>query len=118
MARKQSNFSETFRNPPAAYRGKPFWAWNGKLAPDELRRQVRIWPPYELDVTDYLSGKGDELEITVLGNRRNSHGPLHQARRGDSIGPASFTQFERNWQEEYDLVRSGLLKPPAFVIKQ
>jgi hypothetical protein len=42
MPRKQSSFSETFSNPPALYRGKPFWAWNGQLDPDELRRQVRI----------------------------------------------------------------------------
>lgn len=25
-----------------AYRAKPFWAWNGKLDPAELRRQIRI----------------------------------------------------------------------------
>lgn len=31
-----------FANPGSAYRGKPFWAWNGRLAPEELRRQVRI----------------------------------------------------------------------------
>ena len=31
-----------FAQPPAAYRGKPFWAWNGKLEPEELRRQVRL----------------------------------------------------------------------------
>ena len=30
-----------FRNPSALYRGKPFWAWNGRLDPEELRRQVR-----------------------------------------------------------------------------
>ena len=24
------------------YRAEPFWAWNGKLDPDELRRQIRI----------------------------------------------------------------------------
>ncbi len=30
-----------FAAPGAAYRGKPFWAWNGKLEPDELRRQIR-----------------------------------------------------------------------------
>ena len=33
---------KTFASPPSAYRGKPFWAWNGKLAPDELRRQIRL----------------------------------------------------------------------------
>ncbi len=31
-----------FANPPSKYRGKPFWAWNAKLDPEELRRQVRI----------------------------------------------------------------------------
>ncbi|MBN1555050.1 MAG: hypothetical protein JXA11_09905 [Phycisphaerae bacterium] len=34
--------SREFTNPGSQYRGKPFWAWNGKLEPDELRRQVRI----------------------------------------------------------------------------
>ncbi|HID95746.1 MAG TPA: hypothetical protein EYP53_06790, partial [Candidatus Latescibacteria bacterium] len=33
---------ELFSSPPSAYRGKPFWAWNGLLAEDELRRQIRI----------------------------------------------------------------------------
>ena len=31
-----------FRAPGSEYRGAPFWAWNGRLEPDELRRQVRI----------------------------------------------------------------------------
>ena len=25
-----------FKNPPAAYRGKPFWCWNGQLEGEEL----------------------------------------------------------------------------------
>ena len=37
------SFSEDFANPPAAFRGKPFWSWNGLLDRDELRRQVRIF---------------------------------------------------------------------------
>ena len=28
-------------NPPAQYRPAPFWSWNDKLDPEELRRQVR-----------------------------------------------------------------------------
>ena len=28
-------------NPPAEYRPVPFWSWNDKLDPEELRRQVR-----------------------------------------------------------------------------
>ncbi|MCK4591212.1 MAG: hypothetical protein KAT86_05615, partial [Candidatus Latescibacteria bacterium] len=37
------NLQEVFLSPPSAYRGKPFWAWNGLLAEDELRRQIRIF---------------------------------------------------------------------------
>jgi len=32
----------TFKRPGSEFRGAPFWAWNGKLEPDELRRQVRV----------------------------------------------------------------------------
>ena len=31
-----------FRNPGVAYRGKPFWSWNGVLEEGELRRQVDV----------------------------------------------------------------------------
>ena len=31
-----------FQNPPAEYRGKPFWAWNGRLEEEELLRQIDI----------------------------------------------------------------------------
>ncbi len=39
MNRKQI---ESFNNPGNEYRGAPFWAWNGKLEPQELRRQIQI----------------------------------------------------------------------------
>jgi hypothetical protein len=31
-----------FAFPGAAWRGKPFWGWNGQLEPEELRRQIRV----------------------------------------------------------------------------
>ena len=34
---------DAFLHPPSQYRGKPFWAWNGRLSEDELRRQIRIF---------------------------------------------------------------------------
>ncbi len=34
---------KNFENPSSAFRGKPFWAWNDKLEPEELRRQMRIF---------------------------------------------------------------------------
>ena len=33
---------ELFRNPGAAWRGKPFWSWNGELREDEVRRQINV----------------------------------------------------------------------------
>lgn len=33
---------KTFQSPRACFRGKPFWSWNGRLEPGELRRQIRI----------------------------------------------------------------------------
>jgi hypothetical protein len=32
---------EEFQLPSAPFRGKPFWAWNGRLDEEELRRQIR-----------------------------------------------------------------------------
>lgn len=31
-----------FTSPPAFYRGKPFWSWNGRLEKEELLRQVHV----------------------------------------------------------------------------
>jgi len=35
-------FLQEFKRPGSAYRGAPFWAWNGKLDPEELRKQIRL----------------------------------------------------------------------------
>ena len=32
---------DEFENPGSEWRGAPFWSWNGRLDPEELRRQVR-----------------------------------------------------------------------------
>jgi hypothetical protein len=37
-----SELYQLFSSPDARYRGKPFWAWNGKLEKDELLRQVHV----------------------------------------------------------------------------
>ena len=36
------NTEISFREPGAAFRGKPFWSWNGELNRDELLRQVEV----------------------------------------------------------------------------
>jgi len=37
-----NKITEVFKNPPCEFRGAPFWAWNGKMEPEELRRQIRL----------------------------------------------------------------------------
>lgn len=31
---------DLFRDPPAQFRGVPFWSWNGKLEPEQIRNQI------------------------------------------------------------------------------
>lgn len=38
LGEMMKNFSE----PTSEYRAKPFWAWNGKMQPEEVRRQIRV----------------------------------------------------------------------------
>jgi len=71
---------ELFRNPPSAYRGKPFWAWNGRLAEGELRRQIRIFRKMGLGgafmhsrvglATEYLSGEWFDLVRACIDESR------------------------------------------------
>ena len=39
---KMQELFEQFQNPGAAWRGKPFWSWNGELEKDELIRQSHV----------------------------------------------------------------------------
>ncbi|MCL5271550.1 MAG: hypothetical protein M1457_13585, partial [bacterium] len=66
----QELFKE-FTNPSAAWRGKPFWSWNGKLEKDELIRQIHVMKQMGLGgyfmhsrtglITEYLGGEWFEL---------------------------------------------------------
>ncbi len=38
----KSSLERSFVSPSSLYRGKPFWAWNGKLEEREVRRQIRV----------------------------------------------------------------------------
>ena len=33
---------EQLDHPSSEYRGAPFWSWNGRLDPEELRKQIRV----------------------------------------------------------------------------
>ena len=68
---------QEFVSPSAKYRGKPFWAWNGWLDPDELRWQIRIMHEMGLGgffmhsrvglATEYLSQEWFECVRACIG---------------------------------------------------
>ena len=38
---KKHPLIQELKNVPAKYASVPFWSWNDKLSPEELRRQIR-----------------------------------------------------------------------------
>jgi len=79
------------------------------------------WPPYELDLTAWLAGAGEAIEIglEVFGSRRNAFGPLHLADPNPPwTGPAEFVSKGEAWREAYQLKPCGLMRPPALVYRQ
>jgi hypothetical protein len=38
----RDDWEQDFSAPGSWFRGQPFWAWNGDLEPEELRRQIRL----------------------------------------------------------------------------
>jgi hypothetical protein len=42
VAVKANAVEREFESPGSWFRGQPFWAWNGALEPEELRRQIRL----------------------------------------------------------------------------
>lgn len=43
MVKKKNIDFEQLKNPSAEYRGKPFWAWNGKIEKSEVKRQIEAF---------------------------------------------------------------------------
>lgn len=87
---------------------------------------VLAWPPYEADITAFVKSarptcrapRAVKLGIEILGHRRNSHGPLHNAQKWPIwTGPAEFITTGNQWHGDYQLVPCGLMKPPALVFK-
>lgn len=54
-----------FKNPSAEYRGKPFWAWNGRLEEKELLRQIDVFQ--EMGFGGFFMHSRTGLETEYLG---------------------------------------------------
>lgn len=55
-----------FKNPTSEFRGKPFWAWNGKIEKEELLRQVKIMS--EMGMGGYFCHSRTGLVTEYLGD--------------------------------------------------
>jgi len=59
------SLEDLFTNPPADFRGKPFWSWNGKLETAELLRQVGIFK--EMGMGGFFMHSRTGLKTEYLG---------------------------------------------------
>ena len=70
--------------------------------------KLSFWEPYEVDVTDAVKN-GETIEVTVVGNRRNTFGPLHLLpKRKIYYSPSAYVTVGENWSDEYELLGNAL----------
>jgi hypothetical protein len=82
---------------------------------------VIAWEPAEVDITPFVpEGQSSaEIRVEVAGHRRNSHGPLHNAKKWPSwTGPAEWVTTGDAWVSGYQLVPCGLMKQPMMVVRR
>ena len=83
----------------------------------ELLDEIIAWEPYEVEITESAKAHRD-LQITVLGTRKNTFGPLHSVPCVvHRCGHGSFTTEGDDWTDEYNLIEDGLRKI-GFAVKK
>ena len=113
----------TYHLTPAQYEGKlsleleegdrivlsPIQATGGCIKVTTSKgTEILGWDPYEADVTDAVK-RGETIDVTVVGTRRNVFGPLHELPRiVGGYGPGNFVTSGANWTDDYSLIDSGL----------
>lgn len=79
-----------------------------RVTDGERLDEIIAWEPYEVDITDAVKTQRD-LNITVLGTRKNTFGPLHVVPCVvHRCGHGSFTTEGDQWTDEYNLIEDGL----------
>ena len=61
----------------------------------------KLWAPYELDISEYLTKGDNEIELTMIGNLRNMQGPFH-LKEGECYAVSPWV-FHR----EYNVIAAG-----------
>jgi len=73
------------------------------------------WPPFEAEITDALQPGQNEVNVEVIGGRKNIFGPLHTPWQRWT-GPGQFDPRNEQWTREYLLTDHGLMQPPLIEI--
>ena len=77
------------------------------------------WAPYVLDITEFLTGGTNTIELRVASSLRNMLGP-HHVSRVESIpclSPTDHIDFE-HWTEEYVVVPFGIGGPVELIVRK
>jgi len=74
------------------------------------REFVMPWAPFEADVTDALHEGINEIQVEVIGGRKNILGPLHVPWMSWT-GPGEFDPGHPKWTDEYLLTDHGIVAP-------
>lgn len=88
------DIKNTFLHPSNEFRAKPFWAWNGKLENDELKRQIDVIKA--MGFGGYFMHSRIGLITEYLGEEWFEHINFC-ADYGDSIGLESWIYDEDRW---------------------
>lgn len=85
---------EEFQSPSAAWRGKPFWSWNGDLKEEELLRQIHIMK--EMGFGGYFMHSRTGLITEYLG--KEWFELINRcAEEGEALGMESWLYDEDRW---------------------
>jgi hypothetical protein len=80
---------------------------------------IIAWEPNEIDITDLAKKPVVDLQIEILGHRRNSHGPFHYVEKWPEwTGPGQYVARGKEWVDQYQLVPCGLMQPPRLAVKR
>lgn len=75
-------------------------------------RRTLGWPPYRFELAEWIHPGCNRFEITLLGSRRNSHGPFYMDQKWPRYTGAA--ELEAEMRREKNLVPFGLLHPPVL----
>ena len=85
-----------------------------KVGVDGSKPVCCAYPPYQVELGKLPAGD-HMLQLTLLGHRCNSFGPVHLADEKHLwIGPTAWRTVNDEWTDEYRLKTEGVLSAPVI----